>query len=260
MRNIVCSNVHYFYYDAEFFFCRMREAGWTQAELYLGTPHIFIDGNVIDDFLKLPELADRYGVKITSVHPETISFRYNLCSPDARWNQKSVQAYRNCIDYAASLGAAGVNTGITGAFRDLDQSMIFRRTADNLKELALYAQQKGVFLTLETESPQYEGFITTLEQMAELDEHIGCDALRFGLNTDALAAAGETPEEWERRFPGRIRYLRFSSPEDLPAAEEQIRQTGSEEQEMIFFFSDDCYLDEPFEADRRLREAADGTD
>lgn len=257
--SIIASNVHYFYYDGEFFFQKIKEAGWREIELYLGTPHIFIDGNGIDDFSDLPALARKYGVTIQSVHPETISFRYNLCSLDEAWNRKSLQCYRFCIDYAAALGAGSLHTGIAGAFRDVDQNRIFESVVRNLRDLARYGEEKGVALILETESPEYEGFITTLKQMAQLDAQISSSALGFGLNMDALQSAEETEPQWEAQFGGRIAYRRFSS----VAAYQRWKKAGPQEtndRDHIFYFTDDDCLDKPFEADRLAKEVIYGID
>lgn len=257
--SIIASNVHYFYYDGEFFFQKMKETGWREVELYLGTPHIFIDGNGIDDFLNLPELAHKYGITIKSVHPETISFRYNLCSLDETWNRKSLQCYRFCIDYAAALGAGSLNTGIAGAFRDVDQNRIFEIVTRNLSDLARYSEEKGVALILETESPEYEGFITTLEQMTRLDEQIDSPALCFGLNMDALRAAGETELQWEAQFGERIAYRRFSSVAEYQRWKKVDLQGESDRDDIFYFTGDDC-LDKPFEADRLAKEVIYGSD
>ena len=260
VRNVVCSNVHYFYYEAARFFENMKEAGWTSVEFYLGTPHIFVDGNLIDDFNQIPLLASEHRVKITDIHPETISFRYNLCSLDRMWNQSSLRAYRNTICYAARIGAESVNTNLIGAFRDLDQKRIFANVAKNIIQLADYAKQKHILLTLETESPKYEGFICNLEQMQRLDAEVNNPALWFGINMDALKDAGETLNDWENAFGERIRYLRFSSIEDFQKIWPKLCGTVWEQKRILFFFNDDHYLEQPFMFDRKLREAIDGTD
>ena len=142
---ILCSNVHYFYYDADCFFTHMQENGWGEAELYLGTPHIFIDSNVIDDFAQIPLLALKHNVRITDVHPETISFRYHLCSLDAAWNQSSLQTYRNVIRFASQIGAESVNTNLTGAFRDFGAKKKFSQVLGKTFSIWLFMRKKNEF-------------------------------------------------------------------------------------------------------------------
>ncbi len=248
-KNIICSNVHYFYYDTKFFFKKMQEYGLSRIELYLGTPHIFIDGNVIDDFAGIPQLAEEYGIEIMSVHPETISLRYNLCNLDEQWNQKSLEAYKNCIKYASLIRAKSVNTNITGAFRDFDNKKIFERVAENLKELILYGEEKGIYLTLDTESLDEEGFISSLTQMKNLDECIGNSKLHFGLNMGALNAANETVAEWEKIFRNRIEYIRYTSVSDFLNTEKDHFSLRKKDYDSLLFFDEDCYLDRPFDVD-----------
>ncbi len=258
--HIICSNIHYFYYNIESSFANMRENNLTELELYLGTPHIFIDGNVIDDFNRISVLAAQAGVRVTDVHPETVSFRYHLCSLDREWNESSVNMYRNAILYGAQIGAKSVNTNLTGAFKDQNQNEIFENLVKNLKRLAKCAKEKDIFLTLEAESPRFEGFINSLSQMKELDARINNSALRFGINIDALADAKESVNEWREAFEERIRYMRFSSIESFKNTQAQLRQTNANTERMIFFFNDDRYLARPTEVDKMLKEATNGSD
>ncbi len=232
----------------------------TEAEIYLGTPHIFIDGNVIDDFAEIPRLAAEHHVKITDVHPETVSFRYHLCSLDEEWNKSSVSMYKNAILYASQIGAESVNTNLTGAFRDINQSEIFESLVRNLQELAMFAEQNHVLLSLETESPRFEGFITRLKQMKELDARVDSPALRFGINITALLDAKESIEEWQEEFGDGIRYMRFSSIEEFQSMQGSLRGYVGKPDRKIFFFNDDCYLDKPMDVDKALKEAIYGTD
>ena len=248
---IVCSNVHYFYYDTEFFFRSVSEAGARQVEVYLGTPHIFIDHAVIDDFDKGKELAEKYGVKIVSVHPETLSFRYGLCYLDDEWNKKSVRAYRNCIDYASWIGADQLNTNVTGAFRDHDQKEIFKRAASNLKEITAYGREKGIKIAVETESPCYEGFLARLSDAKKLSDFVEDENLLFNINYDGMKAAGETLAQWMDTFPERICGIRFS---DLESYEAYQDEQGADifAGNLLFFPADDCYLEKPQDFDMEL--------
>ncbi len=251
MDRIVCSNVHYFYYDTEFFFSHAAKAGVRQIEFYLGTPHIFIDHAVTDDFDRVKELSEKHGVKIAAVHPETLSFRYGLCYMDDEWNKKSVKAYKNCIDYASRIGVRQLNTNVTGAFRDQNQEEIFKRAADNLKEIAAYGREKGVKVAAETESPYYEGFLTRLSEAEQLSDYIGDENLEFNINYDGMKAAKETVRQWTDKFPGRIRGIRFLDLESYEAY--RAEQNGDIfERSFLFFPADDSYLEKPQEFDKAL--------
>lgn len=248
---IVCSNVHYFYYDTEFFFEHAAKAGAGQIEFYLGTPHIFIDHAVIDDFDKVKELSEKYAVKIAAVHPETLSFRYGLCYMDDEWNEKSVKAYRNCIDYAARIGVNQLNTNVTGGFRDLEQKEIFGRVVSNLKKISAYGREKGVAVAVETESPHYEGFLSRLSEAKQLSDLIEDENLLFNINYDGIKAAGETPAQWTDTFPGRICGIRFADLESYKAYQTE-QKTDAFEGKFLFFPMDDCYLEKPQDFDMAL--------
>lgn len=252
--NIICSNLHYFYYDTDFFFEKMKENGFSCVEMYAGTPHIFIDRKSIDDFSQVKKSADEAGVRITDVRPETMSFRYHLCSLDDEWNESSLAAYKNVIDFAATIGAGSMNTNISGAFRDCAYEIVFDRVCENLKILADYAEKRNIFLTVESESGDNQGFIRTAEQLMNVKKRVASEALRFGINTDALAESGESLGEWKKVFGDKIRYIRFSSLESYLSLRREVTDEKMESADKIFFLMDDKYLDKPQEADRELKE------
>lgn len=242
MRRFLCSNVHYFYYDTETFFRNSREAGFRYAELYLGTPHIFVDGKTIDDFSGIPDLTEKYGIKIKAVHPETLSFRYGLCYLDDQWNAKSLEAYKRCIDYAAEIGAERLDTGLSCGFLDHSRELILSRCAENLRELIAYGAENGISIALETEEAAFQGFITTLTQLRQLDAVIRDERLLIGVNREALDAAGESARQWETAFENRIAYIRTADPEKLRAE--------SFDGDVILFNPGDAYLEEPYKLAR----------
>lgn len=242
MRNFLCSNVHYFYYDTETFFRNSKEAGFQLAELYLGTPHIFINGQTIDDFSSIPNLAQKYGLRIKAVHPETLSFRYGLCYLDDGWNSKSLEAYKRCIDYAAKIGAERLDTSLTCGFRDHDQKLILKRCAENLGELIEYGAERAVTIALEAEEAAYQGFITDLSQMRQLDAMISDKRLLIGVSCEALKAAGEYLNQWETVFEERIAYVRTAEPRELS----EVSFDG----DVILFDPGETYLERPYALDR----------
>lgn len=254
---VICSNVHYFYYDTDYFFQKISEAGYKKVELYLGTPHIFIDGNVIDDFNHAADCAARYGCRIVSVHPETLSFRYGLCCEDEEWNKKSVAVYKRCIDYANQIGVRRLNTNITGAFRDKDAKRTMSRVIHNLREINRYGKEQGVSVALEAEADYYEGFLSNLKDIQIVADAVNDENLKVNINYDALKHANETVSEWLEVYRDRCDFIRFSSLEDFQRAQAEIEEKQFEGN-VGFFLTDDKYLDEPYKEDTRIIEAVSG--
>lgn len=241
---LIGSNVHYFYYDTEYFFQSMMRSGYSAVELYLGTPHIFIDSHVIDDFCNVKKIAEKYGIQIKSVHPETISLRYSLCQPDDRWLSRSVQAYKNAVDFAAGIGAESVNTNLTGAGRDLDFALSWKQMSGAVKEVAEYSGERGVNLILETESSEFEGFVTNIEMLEKLLDEIDDDSIGVGVNVCAMKAAEEDFKDWEESFGAQCRYIRVGNMEEKQEAVNWIN-LQKRSWEIIHYPTDDRYLDHP---------------
>ncbi len=253
------SNVHYFYFPAEYCLRNLSTAGFREMELYLGTPHVFIDRNCTDEFDDIFSLAEKHGVRISSVHPETISFRYTLCHPDPEWNEKSVLAYERCVDYAAARGISALRTDIAGSFRDLPQQAIFTQVYHNLVRLAGYALERGVSVSLETTGRNYQGFLTdlpTLEHLLDMLDKACPDVFDVGLNLDSIFEANETADSWMETFGGRIRYIRLSNPNNLSGICQRVSKYGFRGSLQFYPLDDDSLL-APADADRRFMECAE---
>lgn len=245
------SNVHYFYYDTEYFFQSVSRCGFQHVELYLGTPHLFIDSQVIDDFDCAAKLAEKYGVRIAAVHPETISFRYGLCYLDDRWNEKSLACYRNSIDYAHSLGVHRMNLELTGVFNDQDRNSIFRRAADNLRQLSDYGEERGVRLAVESTAACDGGLITSSREMKSFLQEADRAHIDVNINWEAVRASGESCLQWLEAFGGRCRAIRVADAAQYASAAEELHGICFDG-DVLYYPTDEICMQDPAAADRNF--------
>ena len=256
------SNVHYFYYPIEFCLQKLASAGFHEMELYLGTPHIFIDRNIVDPFADIFSLARENEICITSVHPETISFRYTLCNPDPDWNRKSILAYRKCIEFASDNGIHTLNTDISGCFRDCDQDDVFAQVYGDLRELADVAADKDVHIVLETTGREFQGFLTDISSLhclfGKLSEEYP-EVFLAGLNWDSMLAADETPDAWFSLFGEKLQYIRFGNPDDLSGIRRACCRHGFQGVVQVYPPDDDALLSpDSFDSDLMKLAESDG--
>lgn len=256
MVNII-SNIHYFYYDTDYFFKTVKQSGFNKVEFYTGTPHIFIDGNIIDDFESVFETAHRNGVEIVAIHPETISFRYSLCRLEKEWNQKSLNAYLKNVEFAAEHGCKYINTDISGAFKDENDKCIRLSVISNLNVIAEKCAENGIVLVLECMGEDDQGYISTVHQLKSIISQIEAKVM-VGINYSALRAASETLEQWIREFGNQIRYVRVSDLDELGNIREYVEQHKLN-LDIIHYPLDDCFLENPTEYNEKAV-LIDGTD
>lgn len=247
---MIGSNIHYFYYPLEHCFRKLAEIGYREMELYLGTPHVFVDRSVCESFADIGRLQNEYGIRITSVHPETISFRYNLCSPDDEWRNRSIAAYCGAIDFAEKHGIGRLNTEINGVFRDLPRAETEERVLAAMEEILAYGQQRGVTIALETESRTFQGFLTERGELERFASRLTVPPA-VTLNCDAAAEAGESMEDWFRTFGDRISLIRFGAGERIREIRDAAAANGYRG-EYLYYPTDDQYWDEPNAADRAM--------
>ena len=241
----IISNIHYFYYDIEYFFKTVKKSGFDKVEFYTGTPHIFIDGNIIDDFESAFETAHKNGVEIVAIHPETMSFRYSLCRLEKEWNQKSLNAYLNNVEFAAEHGCRYIHTDISGAFKDDDEKSIRSNVVSNLNIIAEKCEENGIVLVLECMSEDNQGYISTINQLRRLINQIEAEVM-VGINYSALRTASETLEQWFREFGNQIKYIRVSDLDELENIREYVEKQKLE-LDIIHYPLDDCFLENPTE-------------
>ncbi len=104
----------------------------------------------------------------------------DLAHSDAEARRRAVAYYRGCVDLAAAIGApvVGLIPGAVGRIEPLTtQEREWEHAADGLREVALYARERGVTVAVEAINRYETHLVNRVEQALELAAAAGVDGV-----------------------------------------------------------------------------------
>ncbi len=157
----------------------LAHLGYDGIEIGLGDPA----GLDVDRLGK--SLAD-HGLHLCSIATGASYFDENLCltSPDASVRARAVERLKAHVDLAARFGSVIVIGQMQGFKSDEpDRETANTRTVECLREVAEYAETKGVLLVLEPVNRFEVGHNHTAAEVLEVIDRVGSPALTIMLDT-----------------------------------------------------------------------------
>lgn len=161
-------------------FKQFKEMGFDTVEIPIEDPsHI--------DTAKVKEAADQAGIAIGSICACMGPGR-DFRGSEA--DQKTAMEYcKKLVDQAAELGCPRIIgpiysvVGLIGAHEDEVKKQHFDLVVKNLKELAAYAESKGIELDIEPLNRFETDFLNTVDQGLELVKAVGAKNVKLHLDT-----------------------------------------------------------------------------
>jgi hexulose-6-phosphate isomerase len=144
--------------------------------------------------------AREYGLQLRSLSTGLL-WQFPLCSPDADVRAKGREVVRKQIDLASLMGMDTVLVvpGVVNPQISYDEC--YRRSQDELAQLAPYAEEKGVHIGIEN---VWNKFLLSPLEMARYIDEVGSPNVGAYFDVGNVLQFGY-PEQWIRILGSRIR-------------------------------------------------------
>ena len=205
------SNAQYSRYPLSYFAAQMRRLGLYQLDFVPQTPHFFCSHTGFEP----PDAVLRTleGLRVEVVTPP--AYRYSITAPQGRQRAATLVYYTHCLALTKALGGWGMAVSAAGACWDIESERLEESAADMLKLLCAEAGRLGLTLLLApsmgadapllAESP----VLGTVRGLTRMLRRVGSARLMAALDTNVLAAAGETVPQWFRSLGERTGLVRL---------------------------------------------------
>ena len=130
-----------------------HELGYDGIELWGGRPHAFAPDLKAGGIRHVKELSRLYQMPIIGYTPETNGYPYNMMLGDERMRRESLDMIKLAMEMAKEMGAGFTMISAAHAGYLTTPEVIWQRLADNLRELADFAENIGIDLLLEPLTP-----------------------------------------------------------------------------------------------------------
>lgn len=168
--------------DLETSFRRLKECGYEGAELMVCDPAKI-------DVEEVKRLSAKYGLEVPMVCTGEVFGQDGLSfsDPDDARRNEAIARGKAAVDVAAQLGAQ-INVGrLRGGYVwGQPKDKCRERSVDGLRQVALYAQEKGVKMALEPVNSIACNFINTTQQGIEMVKEIGVPACTLMLDSNHM--------------------------------------------------------------------------
>lgn len=161
-----------------------------------------------EEIWRLKEMVAGKGLQIVAVSPATDYLKF---TPEEQREQ--IEHTKANVDLAVKLGAPVVRIFAGGAIpegRTWDECV--RAVAEQLRECARYAEDKGVKLGIESHGK----FGTDLNALAAIIDRVDSPALGLTLDTANFFVSGVDPVEAARCLSGRVFHTHLKDAKMLP--------------------------------------------
>lgn len=208
-KQLSAMGIHYLYYPLEYMLEAQSAAGFQTIELVGQAPHFLLDHRGYQNPAPVRRLAKENGLEIGCFTPECAVYQYLMCSPDEGFHHRSMEYFKRGVEAAEKLGASKLLTNCIGGTWDEEYERIYDRAVRSLSLLAITAAEHGVTIAVETVRPEESKCMITLPELQRLLHDVNHPNIKAGLDTIAMAVAGETPEEWFRALGKDIIHTHF---------------------------------------------------
>ena len=164
------------------------------------------------DSQEILSVLEQYSIKASSVLGIYNTER-NLVSGDSDVQNNALRYVKDCIEFAEKLGAPVVTVQVTPCMKirpDESTEVEWARAVKNLRELGIFAAEKGVALALEAWNRYETYLVNRLEQavvmVKEVDlNNVGCMCDTFHMNIEEKDMLGAI-----RESGGYLKHVHFA--------------------------------------------------
>jgi protein FrlC len=206
---LVAMNQHYQRFSLDCFLDGAQRAGFSNIELWCGASHFWLDSSGHDDCAELKKKLSSRGLKVVSLAAPSCAYQYQYAAIRPFHMEMSRKYFRNGIHAAHELGAGIVVVNSGWGYYGEDCRDMWRRSAENLRELAEYAAGYGVALAMEPLREDESNIVNSIESAKRMREAVGHENLKVMVDTIATGAAGEALSLWFDEFGADLIHMHF---------------------------------------------------
>lgn len=204
---ITGTNFVYQNFAFERFLDDMVELDRRRIELWGIAPHLHIPVATAEDVRRIGRgLAEREQ-RLYCLTPEQVMYPVNLGSDISWLRDSSIAMFRRAAEITAELGGEVLFLTPGRGREDEDPAEAWRRSVDGIQQVAEHASTLGVRCVVEALQRSESNLVFDLDALARLDAEVAHPNLTIALDTVAMAAGGDTIEEYFDTFGDRITHV-----------------------------------------------------
>ncbi len=208
-RDRICGmNSHYRFYSLERFFQEMQKHAITQAEIWTGPMHFYVDAHRNDDISSLLALSKQYGVRMIGICPEQTNPKPNHIASPTR-QEEIYRYYCRMVDLACAVKAQHVLITSGWAYYDEPKEDAWNRSLSMMYRICEYAKSKDILMAMEALQPDESVLVNSVADLQRYLKELNHPSLKVCIDFGAMARAENTIQDYFDAFGSDIIHTHF---------------------------------------------------
>jgi sugar phosphate isomerase/epimerase len=215
MKSQLCiNNFTYRRYSFDYFLRAAKRLGFENIELSGCHPHFTRYEAEVFPTEAFAAKIRAEGLKVPVIEPEQNFLPVNIASEQEYLRKASIEALSFYIRRAGVFSCDKVIIYPGKGMMDFPLEGSRKLACESIRELADEAGKYGVTLLLQNVSTFISGLTPNSSALAAMLDEIDDDSIGLSINSCAVAAGGETMEDYFVRFGDRIKAVQLSNSDD----------------------------------------------
>lgn len=185
----------------------MTRLGRRHIEMWAIAPHLHIPTASAQDVKKLKKQLHEREMSLYCLTPEQIMYPVNLASEIPWIRESSIEMFSKAADIASDLEGEILFLTPGRGFEDSDPAEAWKRSTEATRRVVEHAATKGIRCVVECLQRSESNLVHNLEALARFASDVDHENLTIALDTPAMAAAGDSIEDYVSAFGNRLTHV-----------------------------------------------------
>ena len=213
-----CFSYDFKRFSLDYAFRIAQRYGFEGLELWGGRPHAYVTDMDTTGIKHILNLKKKYKIDIPMYTPNAINSPYCLCSLSRREQAEALEFFQKSINIASDLEIPRMlvvadHPGYENPLKDC-----YHRFIDNMKQLAINAQDKGIILVIEPLTPMESPVITTSDDCARALTDISMDNVEAMMDVVPPNIAYEPIGSYFDKLENKMNYIHICNNDGITDA------------------------------------------
>lgn len=206
---LIGANFSFQHYPLERVAAALRDFGMGEIELWGVAQHLDLFHATDLRIEKVRRILAEYGLATFCFTPEQVLYPINIASGDAELRRASIDRFYRAADICAALGAQYLFLTSGRGYETEPQEAAWQRAVESLREIAAYADHRGIRCLLEPLQRVETNILLNARDLRRMLDEIGAGNMDVVLDTVAMAAAGDTVDDYFCLFGERVAHVQL---------------------------------------------------
>lgn len=210
LEQIAPMNHIYRFYELKDYFKTISDIGYKSIDLWTCGAHYLLDHNSYQQTKPIKDMLKKYGLSVICITPEqTCPKPHNMASKSPELIKRTRAYFQNAILAASELECSKVSISSGWQFLSEPRKDAWNRSVEMVGTLCSFAEKYGVYLTMETLSPQSTTLVNTIHDMEKMMEEVNSRNFTVTIDLDTITNAGESIQQYFDVFGEKVNHCHY---------------------------------------------------